>query len=137
MNALIYAIFSCVAAGNTGYCHQMGEPFLFQSADQCITALTTQLSHHGNLVDGRLYTTQPGSSKTWFECEQRPSSQWQAVQAPPAQPERVPYVLMHCIGTQCVKSSVVSVSKKACEISMALAAESDTSGSYECIKLQL
>jgi hypothetical protein len=145
MNALIFAIASCVAAGSTNYCHLMGQPFVFSSADQCLQTMSARLSPtgHGKLIDGRLYTTQPGASKTWFECEQRPTSQWQTVQAP-SQPDtsgaapfkRVPYVLRHCVDAQCKDSSVTSVSEKACETSKRLVAEYDSSGSYECVKVQ-
>ena len=140
--ALVFAIASCVAAGSTNYCHVMGEPFVFSSADQCLQTMSAKLSPtgHGTLIDGRLYTTQPGASKTWFECEQRPTSQWQPVQpsrsdtSGAAPFNRVPYVLRHCVGTQCTDSSVKSVSEQACEISRRLVTEYDASGSYECVK---
>jgi hypothetical protein len=137
MNALIFAIASCVAAGSTNYCHLMGQPFVFSSADQCLQTMSAKLGGGRELLDGRLYTTQPGSSKTWFECEQRPTSEWTPVQsrAPSAAPfERAPYWLMRCVGLTCVRaSSVTSVSEKACEISRELAGVSPGIR-YTCVK---
>jgi hypothetical protein len=75
MNVLLYAIFSCVAAGNTDYCRPLGMPFVFQSVDQCIEVMTTKLGS-GDLLDGRLYL---GSSPVWYECKQRPTSQWSQI----------------------------------------------------------
>jgi hypothetical protein len=69
MISVIYAIIVCVNAGSTNYCHPLGEPLFFRSADQCIQAMTTRFGH-GKLVDGRFYS---GSTKVWYECDQRPT----------------------------------------------------------------
>lgn len=154
MNALIFAIASCVAAGSTNYCHLIGQPFVFSSADQCLQTMSARLSPtgQGKLIDGRLYTTQPGSSKTWFECEQRPTSQWQPVQAPVthAAPtfKAEPYALSLCTANDsCVRAaSVTSVSEEACTTALSLIPDvvllrghlyprNDQSHWYQCVKL--
>ena len=62
MTTLIYAIVTCVSAGSTNYCHLLGEPFVFASADQCVQAMSTRLGP-GNLIGGKLYTTKPGAAE--------------------------------------------------------------------------
>jgi hypothetical protein len=141
VNTLIYAIVACVSAGSTNYCHLLGEPLVFASAEQCVQALSTRLGP-GNLINGRFHSTQARGSNTWYECDQRPTSQWQPVQTQPSQADtsraapfkHVPYVLRHCVGAQCEDSSVTSVSEDACAIAKKLASEYDASGRYECVK---
>lgn len=142
MNALIFAIASCVSAGSSNYCNLIGQPFVFSSADQCLHTMSAKLGGGRHLVDGRLYTTQPGASKTWLECEERPTSQWQAVQAPSPLAvaedfKRESYALIRCSGPLCKTSSVPLVSEKACKIAMELAIENDgdRDARYECSKV--
>jgi len=140
VNAMIYAIMMCVGmADGRAYCSLVGAPWLFQSAAQCAQVLATRLGP-GRLIGGRFHRTgSSGGSNVWYECDQRPTSQWQSVEPEPSTSvapfERVPYVLRHCVaGEQCKDSSVASVSEKACEIARGLAAEYDRTGNYRCIK---
>jgi hypothetical protein len=76
---MIYAIVACLSAiGGTNYCHLVSEHFVFASADQCVQVMSTRLGP-GNLIGGKFYTANNGTGKTWYECDQRPSSQWQPI----------------------------------------------------------
>jgi hypothetical protein len=55
-------------------------------------------------------------------------------QLPSSDDSRIPYVLRHCVGTQCEDSSVTSVSEEACDTARKLARQYDASGRYECVK---
>jgi hypothetical protein len=78
MTAFIYAIIVCVNSSRI-YCHLVGRPFLFQSAEECVQAMSTRLGP-GNLIGGKFYSANNGTGKTWYECDQQPTSQWAPVQ---------------------------------------------------------
>lgn len=144
MNALIFAILTCTA-GSGGVCLD-NYPVRFHSAQDCLTFLTRNMAHGRELTNGRAYAN--NSHSVWFECDQKPTSEWQAVQpsapvshaAPSFKAE--PYALMRCVGSACVRaSSVTSVSAKACAFAKDLAAEYDKEMlidptiSYECVSV--
>lgn len=142
MTVFIYAIVVCVNAGSTSYCHPLGEPFFFRSADQCIQAMSTRVGH-GNLVDGRFYG---GNAKVWYECDQRPTSQWAPVQSAPAQR----YVVFICKTDQacqqigqpidllepsCIDDMIAALDKSKYEVvSNRIYAKGERSAWYECAK---
>lgn len=71
---MIYAILVCVSAAPT-YCHLVGRPFIFQSAAECVQAMSTRLGP-GNLIGGKFYSANNGTGKTWYECDQGCRQDW-------------------------------------------------------------
>ena len=83
MTSFIYAVVFCIAAGDGNYCHLMGGPMMFRTAEECREALTHRFGP-GNYIGGKFYSTAehavPGAG--WGECDQRPVSDWVPVRGP-------------------------------------------------------
>src|ERR1700728_3725755 len=102
MGALIYAILTCTPSA----C--LANPTLptFQSAQACYK-MALSLVERGTR-DDKHYRVHPfGNPNVWFECDQKPVSEWQPAEPPApdtssAKPfEHVAYALLRCVGSVC------------------------------------
>jgi hypothetical protein len=82
MTVLIYAILTCTT-GSGGACLD-NYPLRFHSAQECLTFMTHNMGRGRELTNGRAYAN--NSHSVWFECDEKPTSEWQTVQPQPPQP---------------------------------------------------
>lgn len=78
MNAMIYMIFFCT---NTGTCVENGG-YVFHAPQDCIAQMASMGNSKTTLVRAKLFI---GAKpyQTWYECDQKLSSEWQTVRAEP------------------------------------------------------
>lgn len=100
MNALVFAILTCTT-GSGGICLD-NYPIRFRSAEDCLSYLTHNMGHQRELTNGRAYAN--GSHSVWFECDQKPTSEWETVQSQPAQPEPRSYTVAICTVNGCTQA---------------------------------